>query len=167
MTERVFPLITFYQGWETYQQSLVETIAPLSSEQLALPVASHHWSIGMVLNHMIGSRVFWFQRWLGEGDPGLVPWDEDQQSVRTPAELVAGLEDTWHLIADALARWTPADLGQIFPTPDFLSEEERQYFPPQTRQWIIWHVLEHEIHHGGELSLVLGGMGLQGVYGNA
>jgi len=159
--------MTFYQGWETYQQSLVETIAPLSSTQLALPVAPHHWSIGMVLNHMIGSRVFWFQRWLGEGDPSLVHWDDDQQSVRETAELVAGLEESWHLIADALTRWTPADLGQLFPAPAFLSEEERQFFPPRTRQWIIWHVLEHEIHHGGELSLALGGIGLQGVYGNA
>ena len=167
MTEQPLPLMTFYRGWETYQHSLVETIAPLSSTQLALPVAPHHWSIGMVLTHMIGSRVFWFQRWLGEGDPGLVHWDEDQQAVRTPAELVAGLEESWHLIANALARWTPADLGQLFLTPAFLSEEERQFFPPQTRQWIIWHVLEHEIHHGGELSLALGGIGLQGVYGNA
>jgi uncharacterized damage-inducible protein DinB len=167
MTEQPLPLMMFYQGWETYQHSLVETTAPLSSTQLALPVAPHHWSIGMVLTHMIGSRVFWFQRWLGEGDPGLVHWDEDQQAVRTPAELVVGLEESWHLVADALARWTPADLGQLFPTPAFLSEEERQFFPPQTRQWIIWHVLEHEIHHGGELSLALGGIGLQGVYGNA
>ena len=36
MTEQPLPLITFYQGWETYQQSLVETIAPLSSEQLLM-----------------------------------------------------------------------------------------------------------------------------------
>lgn len=166
MTEQPLPLITFYQGWERYQQSLVETIAPLSSAQLALPVAPHHWSIGTQLNHMLGSRVFWFQRWLGEGDPDLVHWDEDQQSLRTTTELVAGLEDTWHLIAAALAHWTPADLGQIFPTPAFLTEEERSFFPPQTRQWIIWHVLEHEIHHGGELSLAFGAIGLAGVYGN-
>jgi uncharacterized damage-inducible protein DinB len=167
MTEQTLSLITFYQGWETYQQSLVETIAPLSSEQLALPVASHHWSIGLLLNHLIGSRVFWFQRWLGEGDPHLVPWDDDQQAARETAELVTGLEETWHMIADALTRWTPADLGQRFPTPAFLSEAEREFFPPQTRQWIIWHVLEHDIHHGGELSLALGGLGLDGVYGNA
>jgi len=167
MTEQPLPLMAFYQGWQTYQHSLVETTAPLSSKQLALPVAPHHWSIGMILNHMIGSRVFWFQRWLGEGDPGLVHWDEDQQAVRETAELVAGLEESWHLVADALTRWTPADLGQLFPTPAFLSEDERQFFPPRTRQWIIWHVLEHEIHHGGELSLALGGIGLPGVYGNA
>ncbi len=28
-----------------------------------------------------------------------------------------------------------------------------------TLYWIIWHVIEHEIHHRGELSLILGMMG--------
>jgi uncharacterized damage-inducible protein DinB len=26
----------------------------------------------------------------------------------------------------------------------------------RTRGWIIWHVVEHDLHHGGELSLTLG-----------
>ncbi len=122
MTEQTLPLITFYKGWETYQQSLVETIAPLSSEQLALPVASHHWSIGMVAQHMVAARVWWFQVWMGEGSPDLAPiahWDpadKEERPALESAELVAGLEATWHMIADALARWTPADLGHIFPT---------------------------------------------------
>ncbi|MCE7990102.1 MAG: hypothetical protein DYG89_53840, partial [Caldilinea sp. CFX5] len=29
--------------------------------------------------------------------------------------------------------------------------------------WIIWHVLEHEIHHRGELSLILGLLGREGL----
>ncbi len=29
--------------------------------------------------------------------------------------------------------------------------------------WIFWHVLEHEIHHRGELSLILGFLGKQGL----
>lgn len=168
MTEHTPSLITFYQGWETYQQSLVETIAPLSSEHLAFPVAPHHWSIGRVAQHMLSARVWWFQVWMGEGSPDLAPivhWDEDEQPARSAAELVAALESTWHIISEALARWTPADLGQVFPSPPGLSEAERSIFPERTRQWIIWHVFEHEIHHGGELSLALGGHGLQGVYG--
>ena len=56
MTEQTLPLITFYKGWQTYQHSLVETIAPLSSEQLALPVAPHHWTIGMVAQHMVAGK---------------------------------------------------------------------------------------------------------------
>ncbi len=172
MTEQAFPLITFYKGWETYQQNLVETIAPLSPEQLALPASSHHWSIGMLAQHIVANRVWWFQVWMGEGNPELAPiahWDPADQVEQHPlesAELVAGLEVTWHMIADALARWTPADLWQIFPCPPFLSEEEKSIFGERTRQWIIWHVLEHEIHHGGELSLALGNYELTGIYGN-
>lgn len=29
--------------------------------------------------------------------------------------------------------------------------------------WILWHVLEHEIHHRGELSLILGLLGRDGL----
>ncbi len=173
MTEQTLPLITFYQGWETYQQSLVETIAPLSSEQLALPVAPHHWTIGMVAQHMVADRVWWFQLWMGEGSPDLAPiahWDpadKEEQPALKADELVAGLESTWGMIAEALARWTPADLGHVFSPPASLSEAGRSIFGERTLQWIVWHVLEHEIHHGGELSLALGELGLQGVYGNA
>ncbi len=42
-----------------------------------------------------------------------------------------------------------------------------QTYQQSLLETIAWHVLEHEIHHGGELSLALGGLGLPGVYGNA
>lgn len=171
MTKQAFPLTTFYTGWAVYQQNLVTMIAPLSPEQLALPASSHHWSIGMVAQHIVANRVWWFQVWMGEGSPDLAPiahWDpqdEEEQFTLEAAELVAGLESTWQMIADALARWTPADLEHLFPSPPSLSEEWRRIFPERTRKWMIWHVLEHEIHHGGELSLALGTYGLAGIYG--
>jgi uncharacterized damage-inducible protein DinB len=30
-----------------------------------------------------------------------------------------------------------------------------------SRAWVVWHVLEHDLHHGGEISLTLGMHGLQ------
>lgn len=173
MTEPAPPLTTFYSGWDGYQRSLVKIIAPLSPAQLALPAAPHHWSIGMIAHHIVATRVWWFHGWMGEGSPDLLAiahWDplyDEEQPLREAAELVAGLETTWHLIADALARWTPADLGRVFPPAAFLSAEEQRMVGERTRQWIIWHVLEHEIYHGGELSLGLGAYGLEGIYGNA
>jgi uncharacterized damage-inducible protein DinB len=162
MAEHPLPLITFYKGWETYQQSLVETIAPLSSEQLALPAASHQWTIGMVAQHMVANRVWWFQLWMGEGSHDLAPiahWDPGEvvePHVLEAASLVAGLESTWGMIDQALASWTPADLGHVFLPPASLSGAERSSFGERTLPWIVWHALEHEIHHGGELSLALG-----------
>jgi len=32
-----------------------------------------------------------------------------------------------------------------------------------TRQWVIWHMLEHDLYHAGELSLTLGMYGLAGL----
>ena len=170
MTEQSLQLMTFYKGWATYQRSLVEMIVPLSSEQLAFPAGSHQWSIGMVAQHVISNRVWWFQLWMGEGNADLAPilqWDPGD-GVQPPtvgaADLAAALEATWGMIAGALGRWTAADLGHVFSPPTVLSEAEQHAFGELTRQWIIWHVLEHEIHHGGELSLALGTYGLVGIY---
>ena len=32
-----------------------------------------------------------------------------------------------------------------------------------TRYWVIWHVLEHDLYHGGELSNTLRSHGLEGL----
>ena len=32
-----------------------------------------------------------------------------------------------------------------------------------SRSWVIYHVLEHDLFHGGEISLILGMNGLQGI----
>jgi uncharacterized damage-inducible protein DinB len=32
-----------------------------------------------------------------------------------------------------------------------------------TRGWVLWHILEHDLHHGGEISLTLGAHGLPGI----
>jgi uncharacterized damage-inducible protein DinB len=171
MTQQPLPLMTFYRGWATYQRSLAEMIAPLTPEQLALPAGSHRWTIGMVAQHMIGNRVWWFQLWMEQGSPDLAPimrWDPGDFAdapAQGAAELVAALNTTWDMIADALARWTSDDLGTIFSPPTTLSEAEQRAFGELSREWIIWHVLEHEIHHGGELSLALGTQGLLGIYG--
>lgn len=169
MTEQAYPLLRFYQGWEYLQQRLVAIIAPLSSDQLALPTAPHHWSIGRVVQHLVGDRVWWFQLWMNAGSPDLAPmlhWNDDEPPARSAAELVAGLEATWRMIEAALTRWTLADLGDTFPAPLSVSEGERRLFGGWARQQMIWHVHEHEIYHTGELSLGLGGYGLEGLYGN-
>ena len=158
MTEQAFSLITLHNYWENYQQRLIATITPLSAEQLVLPVASHE-TMGELLAHMIGARFWWYCRWMGEEEPpGLVDWG-NEQDMREAASLVSAFHLTWHTISLALSRWTATDLEYLVPPPASVAAEESAH----TREWIIWHVLEHEIHHGGELSLALGGYGLQGI----
>ena len=160
MTEQQLSLAPFYAGWDVYQQRLITAIAPLTAEQLALRSSPQNWSVGMLVTHIVSTRVWWFHTRMGEGSADLAPlalWDENEEKpLRPTAELVVGLERTWQMIQDALARWTPADLEHVFPP---YSEES----PARSRQYIIWHVLEHDIHHGGELSFILGAHGLASV----
>lgn len=160
MTENAISLTPYYKGWDVYQQYLVTAISPLTPEQLTLRSAPHMWSVGVLATHIAGTRASWFHNWMGEGDSEIArisEWDENVEPTRPAAELVAGLETTWHMIQQALSRWTTADLEQEFKNP-YVADR-----PARTRQWIIWHLIEHDLHHGGELSLTLGMHGVPGL----
>ena len=152
-------LLPFYKGWDTYQGQLIKAIEPLSSDQLSLRAAPHLRSIGENAAHIVGARAGWLHYVLKEGSENLVSrkWDDPNQPASS-AELISGLETTWKVIQDGLHRWTPADLDEIFHDTDENGEEQTL-----TRQWVIWHLIEHDLHHGGEISFMLGMHGLGGI----
>jgi uncharacterized damage-inducible protein DinB len=81
-------------------------------------------------------------------------WDVPNAPARTAAELVEGLDGTWQLMAACLTRWSPADMQQTFP------DEWDGQIVQLSRAFVVWHVLEHDLHHGGELSFTLGMHGI-------
>ena len=102
MQQNVTTLTPFYKGWDEYQGMLVQAIAPLSPEQLALRAAPSLRPAWLLAAHIIGTRVGWFQGVMGEGEPALAafdPWDEDGAPPRTATELVDGLEATRQLLS--------------------------------------------------------------------
>lgn len=149
------PLASFYQGWETYQQQLIVALQPLTSDQLSLRAGPHLRSIRMIATHLLGVRAGWLYYVLNERDERLVEldqWRDQDQVMRTANELVDALQTTWHVLHAGLQRWTAEDLAIIFWNFDDNGEPEAPY----SRQWILWHLLEHDLHHGGEISLTLG-----------
>ncbi len=151
------PLTAVYKGWEVYQQKLVRAVAPLTAEQLELRAAPDVRSIGMLIAHIIATRADWFHLVMGEGGPALEQishWDEDGADPYRGEELVQGLEVTWQMVWECLGRWTTAELEYVY-TPEHGGRMYRL-----TRQWVIWHVIEHDLHHGGELGFSLGMHGL-------
>jgi uncharacterized damage-inducible protein DinB len=157
MTGEGTTLETFYKGWHDYQVLLIQALAPLTAEQLALRSAPHQWPVGTLAAHIVATRAGWFHYDIGEGSDETAPLTEwDETTVLTADELVQGLEATWRLMSDALARWSPEEMSRPFDVtpPDGITDT-------YTRQWIIWHLIEHDLHHGGEISLTLGMHGLQ------
>jgi uncharacterized damage-inducible protein DinB len=158
MPEANFTLTTFFASWKEYQGHIQEAVAPLTAEQLALRAAPGLRSIGENAAHIIGCRAGWFTYVLGEDGGAEVKatttWGESGAPARTAAELVQGLEATWNFMADCIGRWSPDDMRQTFQD-DW--DGKIVHLP---RAWIVWHVLEHDLHHGGEISLTLGMHGI-------
>jgi uncharacterized damage-inducible protein DinB len=104
----------------------------------------------------VRTRAAWLHSVLGEGGPevaAIAAWDDDEGDAPPAAELARGLEVTFAAWKECLQRWTPRDLDAVFHDgPDEVG-----------RGWVIWHVIEHDLHHGGELSYSLGALGLAGL----
>jgi len=140
----------FYRGSDRFQHLLAATVIPLTPEQLALAAGPGLRPISQIAAHVAEARAFWFGAVRCVASATLAPlavWRVLSKAPRDANRLVAALPPTWSVIAKTLSAWTPAMLDDTFTTLDgeFL-----------TRQWVIWHVLEPDIAHGGELFLTLG-----------
>lgn len=154
MAREPMTLAPFYEGWERYQGLLTRAVEPLDAEQLALSAAPTLWPVWRLAAHIASARVSWFHGVLGEGDASVEwprGWHADGMPERDGPELARALETSWALARDCLARWTPAMLDDPFTT---------RRGQPVSRQWVIWHVIEHDLHHGGEIFLTLGMHGI-------
>ena len=162
MAENNFTLTTFYTSWKAYQDHIKGALVPLTAEQLQLRAAPHLRSIGENVLHVIACRAYWFTDFLGEdcGEEMKVYAEWNKVALTLGAtipptpEMVQGLDYTWRFIADCLDRWSPDEMRQTFPD----NWDGKQV--DVSRAWVVWHVMEHDLHHGGELSLTLGTHGL-------
>jgi uncharacterized damage-inducible protein DinB len=179
MTAALPFLKSIYDGWDSHQLALVRAITPLTREQLAWRPAPHLRSVGELISHMVLARLWWFYPmgapgaaflarqvapWAGETinpeDPSeLVQWADALEKlegalVEHPPELLRWLEASWQMIETTLTTWTIADL-----TRTYRRMREGEIYVV-SRQWTIWRILSHDLHHGGELALRFG---LQGI----
>lgn len=151
MAEHNLLLTGILDGWRRYNGLLADALAPLTDEQLDLRVTPQLRSIRELGEG--GVRAGWFLRGLGEGGEdiaAIAQWQQPEQPPHGASELVAGLGTTWRLIEDAVTRWTPEQLAEQ------IEVERHGRRATLTRPWVTWHVLEHDLHHGGELGYSLG-----------
>ena len=161
MTNDPTVVAPYYQGWEVYQQHLLDVVTPLTAGQLDLRVAPHLRSVGMIATHIVLVRAGWLHYVLKVGGDVLGPigaWDGADQPARSAAELVDGLRITWQVIAGVLNRWSYANLQEMVTDVEDDGTEVSH-----TRQWVLWHLIEHDMHHGGELSFALGSHGVPAI----
>jgi uncharacterized damage-inducible protein DinB len=158
----------FYDLWATQQQNLLDSIRPLTLEQMQLRPAPGEWAIWQLCSNMAGGRLYWLCRMLGEDDRGLrqmfavdhvtVPgvsiewagWEDNEDRPRSADEIIDAFHKTWEVIDGCLDRWTLDDL-QVQVTKKDVWGIERTITPA----WVVSRLMSHEIHHGSEVSLIL------------
>ena len=140
-----------FESWQDYQESLKRAIEPLTEEQLQRQLIPGLRTSGEIAEHIVFGRALHLHRTLGEGVAELTPllrWDDADDPPHTAAEILHGLDLTWRFITACLMRGSPTD--------DISEEKVRTM---QT----VWGLLDHDLPHAGELSLLLGADGMPGV----
>jgi hypothetical protein len=154
MTRAAVAEARVFESWQDYQDALKRAIAPLTEEQLQRRLLPGLRTPGEIATHIVFGRAKWVHHALGDDAAELVPllrWDDEAGTVgqaHNAAEILEGLELTWRYIAATLMRGTPGD--------DLTAKDA------EIRQ-SIWGMLDHDLPHAGELSLLLGAAGLPGV----
>ncbi len=140
-----------FESWQDYQEALKRGIAPLTVQQLQRRIMPNLRTPGEIAEHIVFGRTLHLHQTFGERAAELTPllqWDHAGNPPHSAAEILEGLELTWKVITDCLMRGSPTDV---------ISEQDQSII--QT----IWGLLDHDLPHAGELSLLLGAYGISGV----
>jgi uncharacterized damage-inducible protein DinB len=163
-------LASVYDGWSGYNQSLIHAIEPLTPEQLAWRTAEGFRSVGELARHISLGRIEWFMRMNAPGSDELIAqiadWEQDRDGIRhiveesiaiteQAGELARWLGASWQMVDATLKQWTVSDLATTYRH----TYNGTAY--AVSRQWTIWRIMAHDIHHGGQLSLMLGQQGIE------
>jgi len=156
----------YYDRWPQYQQRMLDVVATLTDEQLALRAGPDQWSVWALLAHTAGARLYWLCNVLKEPGAEGTPWpdlpddgwEDDLDHPRTAGELVFALSSTYAIIDRVLDAWTPEMLEERFDRTIWDTHQRH------SRASILQRLLTHDAYHVGEVNQVLGVHGIEGIY---
>jgi len=158
-----------FSGWDGYQTSLIHAIEPLSEDGLGWRPSTNVRSIGEIARHIAMGRINWFVRMKAPGSEeaaAKVAWwdadahgnryvrEEDAPIDRDAGALVEWLKATWEMVDQTLNAWTVDDLAVTY------RHVWRGEVYEITRQWTVWRIMAHDIHHGGQIGRILAERGI-------
>ncbi len=138
-----------FHHWAQVRADLIETINKFNEEELAYRPFPGAWCVGQIAVHIAECEEYWLQGVvLGKSLPdNLYPY----QNYPHKTDIISLLDQTHAKTVALLEGLDETDL------PRKVTPEGTSIY------WIVWHVLEHEIHHRGELSLIHGLLGREGL----
>jgi uncharacterized damage-inducible protein DinB len=140
----------YFDHWMKVWRDLIRAVSMLSDEHLDFrPSENYHRTIGDILRHMINVEQGWIHFVIRRE---IDDWPEERTDLQTVAELKAEMERVHDETMAYLQELPADDFNRIVQVPDDGTPK---------LAWILWHVLEQQIHHRGELYLCLSLLGME------
>ena len=140
-----------FLSWRDYEMALERAVAPLTAEQLGRRLLPGRRTPGEITEHIVFGRALHLSQAIEPDAAELAPylqWDGKGESSRTSAEIVQALKVTWRIIENQLMRG---------PSADALSDKDSELIRK------IWGLIDYDLPHAGQLSLLLRAIGMPGV----
>lgn len=142
-----------FQIWNQIRKGLIDTIEKFTDEELSYVAYSNGYSVRQIILHIAqeeyGEIQYGITREINEFPP---QYQEDAYpTIESLKALLASVHKDTYMYLESLG------------DEDLESEIEAQWGATYPLVDMIWHVMEHEIHHRGELSLILGLLGREGL----
>jgi uncharacterized damage-inducible protein DinB len=142
-----------FAHWKQVRKDLIWTIDQFGEEELSRAPFENSWPVGEIILHIASAEEGWI-RYVVKRE--LSDWpDYKLDTFRDIESIEVLLKEVHEGTEEVLDGLESVDLERSIDLP--WSEKQLSL------GWIIWHVLEHEIHHRGELSLILGLLGREGL----
>ena len=140
----------YFDHWHKVWRDLTRAVDLLKDEHLNYqPAESYGRTIGDILRHIINLEQGWIHYVIRRE---LSEWPEEQaDELNTLSEIRDQLRRVHQETFDYLSQVPVEDFNRIVQVPEDGSPK---------LGWILWHVLEQQIHHRGELFLCLSLLGL-------
>ena len=141
-----------FSHWDQVRADLLATIDMFSDEELMFAPFNGSWPVGRIMLHIADCENYWLH--------GVVRHEIEMGKFFNLADCPT--KSAIKEVLDHVRNQTITFLNNLDE-----NDLDNEYTTPRgetfTLRWIIWHVLEHEIHHRGELSLILGLLGREGL----
>ena len=140
---------TLFGYWTQVRQGLFDALDKLTDAQLDFVPHPGLWSLRETVFHIAGTEDGWLRYYTANR------WHEDSfkaQDYPTVADLKALLVKVHQETEAQFAQDADALMEKVAQLP---------WGSETTMGWAVWHVLEHEIHHRGEVFLMLGMQGIE------
>ena len=145
-------LSAFFSHWDEIHEGTLSVLDKFNEAELSYTAYEGGWSVGQIALHIANAEEGWFRT---IATKELAQWPEGHTTDNYPTK-----ESIKDLLKETHAK-TMAYLNTL--TSDDLDQIVQSEWGNFSLQFIVWHVIEHEIHHRGELSLFLGILGLEGL----